>query len=42
MHTKVLGKDSKGYVEVNKNHASINCDETFNDVIIPMVDEVRK
>ena len=39
VHSNVLGKKPKGYVEIYKNHRDINCEETFNDVVFPMLKE---
>ncbi len=42
VHTKVLGRNEKGYVEVCKNHKDIYCQETFDDVIIPMIYQINE
>ena len=39
VHSNVLGKTSEGYTSVAKNHAAINCEETINNVVIPMIKE---
>lgn len=39
VHSNVLGKTSEGYVAVAKNHEAINCDKTFNDIVIPMIED---
>lgn len=40
VHSNVLGKDQRGYTEVKLNHRDINCDDTFNKVVIPMIKQV--
>ena len=42
VHSKVLGKTPEGYRTVAKNHKAINCEKTFNDIVIPMIDQALR
>lgn len=39
VHSKVLGEDSRGYVEVNYNHADINCREVKDKYVKTMIEQ---
>lgn len=39
VHSNVLGKDPRGYTEVKKNHADINCAEVKETIVMDMIKE---